>query len=191
MNARSEKRIGWRSIGVCVLLITISFLIAGCASPNVDPAKAKSRTGYADFYCETNEPLSWEVAEMDTNGQRARVIYSSFDPLEEKILRLAFEPGRYRLRISFLNQVVLDRGMIEVEIKDGMITPVHVTLAAAGTALVERKERSVGPTFYGRSGRNTAVGSYETQTWRVEAVLSDPLPYRVKDQMPYYAPAAQ
>ncbi len=44
----------------------------------------------------------------------------------------------------FTNRTVRGPGLVEVEVKDGVITPVHVALIPDGTTQVETKRTSVG-----------------------------------------------
>ena len=76
-------------------------------------------------------------------------------------------------------------GLVEVEVKDGMITPVHVALIADGTTQVETKKTSVGGTAYGRYGRRTTFSSDESTMYRVSAEANALVPYQVKERMPY------
>jgi hypothetical protein len=101
------------------------------------------------------------------------------------VLRLAFPPGHYRLRVTFMNRVVQEPGLAEVEVKDGLITPVQVALIPDGTTQVKTKETRVGGTFKGRYGRGTEFGSDESTLYRVSAEAKSALPYQVKEQMPY------
>ena len=84
-----------------------------------------------------------------------------------------------------MNRVVSEPGLVEVEAKDGMITPVRVELTETGVTAVRTKQTSVGSTVYGRYGRRTKIGSSESATYRVSAFPQTPQPYRLKQQMPY------
>ena len=85
----------------------------------------------------------------------------------------------------FMNRTVRGPGLVEVEVKDGMITPVHVALIPDGTTQVETKQTSVGGTAYGRYGRRTKISSDESTMYRVSAEAEASVPYQVKEQMPY------
>jgi hypothetical protein len=75
---------------------------------------------------------------------------------------------------------VLEPALVEVEVKDGMITPVRLELTEAGVTTLETKQTRVGSTAYGRYGRRTKIESSETPTYRVRAFPQPPQPYRLK-----------
>ena len=117
-----------------LMLAAAGLFITGCASPNVNPPQARAKTGYVDFYADSSGELSWQVARFDARTQGFRSVFSEFEPPPGRVLRLAFPPGHYRLRVTFMNCVVREPGLVEVEVKDGLITPVHVPLIHDGTA---------------------------------------------------------
>jgi hypothetical protein len=168
-----------------LLLAAAGLFITGCATPNVNPPQARAKTGYVDFYADSSGELSWDVARFDDRTQDFRSVFSDFEPPPGRVLRLAFPPGHYRLRVTFMNRAVREPGLVELEIKDGLITPVHVALIPDGTTQVETKNTRVGGTFKGRYGRGTKFGSDESTLYRVSAEAKPALPYQVKEQMPY------
>jgi hypothetical protein len=191
MSTKNDPSTTQLLVAAGFLLAVLGLLAGGCASPNVDPATARAHTGYADIYYDTNAALSWDIRELDAGGHEMRTVFSTFDPIEDRILRLAFAPGPHRLQISFINLVIAEKGVVDVEIKDGMITPVRLDFALAGTTQVERKQATLGATIRGGIGRNMKVGADETPMWRVETRAGEPLPYQMKARMPYYAPSAE
>ena len=84
------------------VLAALGLLAGGCASPNLNPAVARPHTGYVDFYAVNADDLSWDV----TDVKRNKKVFYEFDPVKEPILRLAFKPGKYQLRITFLNHPI-------------------------------------------------------------------------------------
>jgi hypothetical protein len=160
-------------------------LITGCASANVNPARARAKTGYVDLYGDSSGELSWQVARFDDRTGNFKSVFSEFEPPPGRALRLAFPPGHYRLRVTFINCVVRQPGLVEVEVKDGMIAPVHVALNPDGTTQVETKKTRVGGTFKGRYGRGTKFGSDESAMYRVSAEAKPVVPYQLKEKMPY------
>ena len=167
------------------MLAAAGLIMTGCANPNVNPPQARPKTGYVDFYADSSGELSWEVARFDDHTQGFKSVFSEFEPPPGRVLRLAFTPGHYRLRVTFMNRVVQEPGLAEVEVKDGLITPVQVALIPDGTTQVKTKETRVGGTFKGRYGRGTEFGSDESTLYRVSAEAKSALPYQVKEQMPY------
>ncbi len=167
-------------------LAVLGLLAGGCASPNLNPAHARPRTGYVDFYAANADNLSWDITDVKSN----RKVFYEFDPVREPILRLAFKPGSYQLRVTFLNHAIVVPGEADVEVRDGMVTPVTVTLLPAGTALVATRTGQAGSTYYGRYGRRTRISSTGTATYEVSAEPQSPVPFQPRSQMPYaVAPA--
>jgi hypothetical protein len=154
---------------------------AGCASKNVDPAVARSHTGYVDFYAANDDDLCWEIIELKHN----REIVREFKPVPDHILRFAFRPGEYEFHVSFLNRVVTKTATVKVTVRDGMVTPVKVTLIETGTAMVQTKEARVGGTWYGRVGRSTKFRENEAGIFQLNAESQDPVPYEPKAGMTY------
>jgi hypothetical protein len=168
-----------------LLLAAAGLFVAGCASLNVNPPQARANTGYVDFYADSSGELSWEVARFDDHTQGFRSVFSKLEPPPDRALRLAFPPGHYRMRVTFMNRVVREPGLAEVEVKDGMITPVHVALIPDGIAQVQTTEKRVGGTFKGRYGRSTKFGSDESTMYRISAEANAPMPYQAKEQTSY------
>jgi hypothetical protein len=163
------------------VLAVLGLLAGGCAAPNLNPASARPHTGYVDFYAVNADDLSWDI----TDVQRNKKVFYEFDPVREPILRLAFKPGQYQLRVTFLNHAVTMPGMADVEVQDGLVTPVTVTLLPAGTALVETRSGQAGGTYYGRYGRRTKISSTEADGYEVSAEPQPPVPFQPRAQMPY------
>ncbi|MGO8836902.1 MAG: hypothetical protein ACLQAH_04865 [Limisphaerales bacterium] len=165
----------------CLLVTGAVLLAGGCASPNLDPASARSHTGYVDFYAVNADDLCWDI----TDVKRNKKVFYEFNPVKEPILRLAFKPGQYQLRVTFLNHVVVQPGVADVEVQDGWVTPVTVTLLPAGTALVQTSSGKAGTTYYGRYGRRTKIKSNEAVSYEVSAEPQPPVPFQPRAQMPY------
>ena len=159
----------------------------GCASNNVDPATPRAGTGYVDFYSD-HPDLSWQVEEL-REGKRAAEVFAEFTPLKEPVLRLAFTPGNHQLRVAFLNRVITQPVVVSVDVQEGMITPVRVTLTEAGTTLVETRDASAGGTAYGRWGRRTRLRNETEMMYRVSAELEAITPFKRKSDLPYAKPS--
>jgi hypothetical protein len=168
-----------------VALAAIGLWFAGCAAGNVNPAQARANTGYVDFHTGSPAELNWDVARYDEGAKEFRRVYSRLEVPPQGFLRLAFSPGRDRLRVTFLNRVIARPVEIEVEVQAGKVTPVRVTLTDAGVALVRTKETSAGGSAYGRYGRRTRIGSAETTMYALSAAAEAPVAYQSKEQMPY------
>jgi hypothetical protein len=168
-----------------LLLAGVGLLLSGCASPNLNPPQARAHTGYVDFYAESASELNWDVARFEAGAQSYKTVFSELKAPPGGVLRLAFSPGHYRLRVTFLNRVVREPALVEVEVKDGMVTPVRVVLIADGATQIQTKEEQRGKTFNGRTGRSTKFGSEESTAYMISAEASAPKPYQVKDLTPY------
>ena len=170
----------------CLLLFAMFALWAsGCATRNVNPPQARANTGYVDFHADSSEELGWEAARFDDRTQSFKDVFSELTPPPGGVLRLAFAPGRHRLQVTFLNRVITHPAEVEVEVQDGKITPVRVTLTAAGYAFVKTKEISHGPTARGHYGRRSRFGSTETVIYGISATTEPPVAYQLKERMPY------
>ena len=174
-----------KTIPFLLLFALLALGVPGCATPNVNPPQARANTGYADFRADPAGELYWQVERFDDRAQGFKTVFSELDPPAGGFLRLAFAPGRHRLRVTFLNRVIAQPAEVEVEVQDGKITPVRVTLTEGGTTLVRTKETSRGGTAYGRYGRRTKYSSDESTMYGVSAVADPPVPYQVKERMSY------
>ena len=183
-SSRAPSQPRQSAIRVWIAIVATVLLGLGCASNNVNPTTAHRGTGYVDFYARNDADLSWSIERLEADGGRKSVFFE-FDPLKENILRLAFKPGHHRLSVTVINRPILAQGTVEVEVGEGLVTPVSVTLADAGTGQVLSKEISVGGTAYGRFGRRTRIRGQETQLLRILAEAGPALPYQTKAQMPY------
>lgn len=171
------------------LLLTLSLLlpgliVVGCTSANINPPQAHMNTAYVDFHADV-AGLCWEVSRFDDRSQSFQRVYSELKPPQCEILRLAFAPGRHLLRVTILNRVTSGPIELEVEVRDGKITPVRVSLTDVGTTFVQTKEESRGGTAKGRWGRRTKFGDYESTRYRLSAAAGRPVAYQLKEQMPY------
>jgi hypothetical protein len=162
-------------------------IVAGCASPNVNPPTPRAHTGYVDFFAD-DDGLYWQVDQIEADGKAKQVFYQ-FAPLNEHILRLAFAPGQYRFRVNFMNHAIRNSGVVEVEVQDGMISPVQVTLVDVGEVLVQSKEVQGGATYFGRYGRNTKIRDNPDIMYQVDLAAGPVSAYKPKAEMPYAQPS--
>ncbi len=174
-----------KTIPFLLMLAALALWAPGCATQNVNPPQARANTGYVDLRADPSGKLSWEVARYDDRTKSFKVFFSQLDPLPDKVLRLAFAPGHYRLRVVFLNRIITQPAEVEVEVREGMITPVRVALVPDGTALVESREQRVGPTVRGHYRSNSKLSSDETATYRLSAAADASLPYQTKERTVY------
>jgi hypothetical protein len=175
----------FKTIPFLLALAALALWVPGCATQNVNPPQARANTGYLDFHADPSEELCWQVARFDDRTQSFKSVFSDLEPPPDRVLRLAFVPGHYRMRITFLNRVISKPAEVEVEVKDGMITPVQVALIPDGTTLVEHKEQRLGPTIKGRYRNNTKYSSNESTMYRVSAGAEVLTPYQVKERTVY------
>jgi hypothetical protein len=171
--------------GFLQMFLIFGLLSGGCASRNVNPPQARANTGYVDFHADSSSDLNWDVARFDERSQTFQRVFSELEPPQYGVLRLALPPGHCRLRVTFLNRVIAAPAEIEVEVQDGKITPVRVTLTAAGVALVRTDQESRGGTAKGRLGRRDRFGSVESTTYNVSVAAEPPVAYQPKERMSY------
>lgn len=160
-------------------------LACGCASSNINPPQARAHTGYVDLYSSTDAELCWEVREGNSCRCHFSTVFSNVKPVEDDVLRLAFRPGRHFLRITFLNRAVKSPADVDVDIQDGKVTPVQISLKALGSTTVLSKQTTMGGTPAGRAGRRTKINSTETSIFEISAVAEAAVPYQPRKQMPY------
>jgi hypothetical protein len=169
---------------ICLFAMGTALLTSGCASPNVNPATARYNTGYVDFYVTETNDLFWDVTDMASNKK----VFSEFRPLGGPILRLAFKPGQYQFQVTFLNRLIAAVGTTDVHVRDGMVTPIMVTLQPMDSSVVQSRSTEVGKTFYGRFRKRTNTSSTETMNYKIVTEPQSPLPYRRKELMSYFQP---
>jgi hypothetical protein len=174
--------------GIRYLAFAAVLSITGCSTPNVNPPSPRANTGYVDFYTDSALELDWEVKQAEEPGGQLRTVFSDLKPVEGTILRLAATPGTHRFQVWFMDQVTEGPQAIEARIENGQITPVHVTLTAKGTTLVDIKEYRFGGSAKGY-GRGTRFFSEQNQVFQIGLAAEPPRPYRPKEQMPYFSPA--
>jgi hypothetical protein len=173
---------------VLSLLLTAACLaLAGCGTANVNPATARSNTGYVDFYTDSTLDLSWEVKRAGQAESEMRTVFSEFDPVPGTVLRLAAPPGKYRFQVWFMNLATEGPQIAQVQVEDGKVTPVHVLLDSAGTATTERKVYRWSGSAKG-FGRGTKIVADQSTLYRINTTAEAPRAYQTKEQMPYYSP---
>lgn len=167
----------------CLLTLAVAALmVPGCATQDVNPPQARSNTGYVDFHADPPGELCWEVSRFDDRSQTFRRVFSELKPPPGGVLRLVFAPGLHRLRITFLNRVIAAPTEIEVEVQDGKITPVRITLTEVGTASVETRE--INSAAKSRYGQRTKIDSRETIMYKLASTAEPPVGYQPREQMP-------
>ena len=166
------------------MLAAAGLLLSGCASPNVNPPQARVNTGYVDFHADSSEELNWQVRRFDDRTRSFQHVFSELKPPQDGFLRLAFAPGSHRLQVTFLNRVIVKPVEVEVEVQDGKITPVRVTLTAAGVSLVRTREENVGGVGSRRYGRHAKIGADEAARYDISAEAESPVAYQLKGRMP-------
>jgi len=164
------------------LSAVIMLAAAGCASLNVNPPSAQAGMGYVDFYCDDAEGLYWDITDTKTNKK----VFYDFNPFNETILRVALKPGDYQLNVNVLNHAINKTATADVEVREGRITPVTVTMWPAGSENVQTINTFVGGTYFGRYGRSTHISTAESTTYDILAEPRPQLPYQPKEQMSYF-----
>jgi len=135
--------------------------------------------GYADLFTEPKTNVWWKVEVFDTRDQGYKEFTQQFNSPGEGIFRVEAKPGRHKARIRFVNQAVEAPAEVEAEIREGMITPIRVTLGNGGTANVRIKEDRL-------SIRRSKVTDYEQGVWQISAEALPPTPYVPKEKTTYW-----
>ena len=161
-------------------------ILGGCSTPNVNPPAPSAHTGYVDFYTDSDMGLSWEVKRADDRTGEMRGLFSEFEPVQGTVLRLAAPPGNHRFQVWFTNQVTEGPQTVQVQVVDGRVTPVHVTLTPVGSTSVERKDYSFRGSTKGY-GSGTKIVSGQSEVFQIGAVAGSPQPYGTKEAMPYWS----
>ena len=165
------------------MLAALAILAAGCASPNVNPPEPRSNTGYVDFRADAPGEFYWDVSQLEEGSQNSKSIYSECNPPEGGVLRLAFRPGLHRLRITILNRVVVTPAEIAVDVQDGKITPVRITLADVGAVSIQTRGFGTGHTLK-NNRRQIEYGSSDSRQYELSAQAEPPRAYQPKEPMP-------
>lgn len=168
-----------------LMLGLIASLAAGCASHLANPPSPRAETGYVDLIPDSAEALCWDVREVVGQKGDTHVLYSNVKPLGGRVLRLALAPGSHRLRVNFLNRVVLEPPVVEVAVQEGMVTPVDVGLADTGTLQAKEKRREAGATYTGRVSGRSEITTSEAVTLRLTPVCRPAVAYRPLAEMGY------
>jgi len=168
---------------VAVLACLVS---AGCSTPNVNPPVPRANTGYIDFYTDSDLGLSWRVREATGPAGEWHPVFLEYKPITGNILRLAAPPGTHRFEIWFNNQVTTGPQTVLVEVANGKVTPVHVTLTPEGSASVLGQSYEYRPTVKA-TRRVTRISTEDQGMFQIGAAAAAPQEYRPKEWMPYFA----
>jgi hypothetical protein len=167
-----------------LLAVSGVLLGGGCASRDVNSQAPRPGRGYVDFFTQPREDLWWKVDVFDSRKQDFREFTAQFKAPGEGILRVEARPGPHKGRISFVNRAVEAPVEVSVEVREGMITPVEVTLRKGGTSFTRSVEDRA------RSGFQTAnrnqVNDYSQQLWQISAKALPPIPYTPKQNAAYW-----
>ena len=168
--------------GLCLAWLACT----GCSTPNVNPPAPRADTGYIDFYTDSDMDLSWEVKQADERTGEMRTVFSEFKPVQGTILRLAAPPGNHRFQVWFTNQVTEGPQTVQVQVADGRVTPVHVTLTPVGSTSVDRKDYAFRGSTKGY-GSGTKIVSGQSPVYQISAEAGMPQAYAPKEGMPYWS----
>lgn len=114
-------------------------------------------------------------------------VFAEYKPVQGAVLRLATPPGNYRFQVAFNNRATEGPQTTVVEVQNGKVTPVHVTLVPAGSVAVDSKTYEYRPTPRA-SRRVTRITSVEQQVLRIQLAPGSPRTYRQIERMPYGSP---
>jgi hypothetical protein len=155
----------------------------GCASPDVNPQVSRSGRGYVDFFTQPKQDVWWKVDVFDARDQGYKEFTAQFEAPSQGILRVEARPGSHKGRISFVNQAIEAPAEIEVEVREGMITPVEVKVTKGGSSYVRTVEDRARSGF-NAAGRNKVTDSPQ-ELWKISARALPPVLYSPKESVTY------
>ncbi len=162
-------------------------LVAACSTPTkVTSPNARTNMAYIDFYTDSNMQLSWGVRCTANQSAKARTLFHDLSPVEGNVLRLQVPPGTYWFEVWFNNLTITGPGCFQVQLVNGMVTPVHISLVPVGTVYVYDNRReviNVPLTEYARKRY------YEALQFRIGATAEVAQVYKPKEQMRYFSAA--
>lgn len=164
------------SLGVAGGLL---WMVCGCAGPDVNPASARTGRGYVDLYSQPKAEVWWKVDVFDKRSEVYREFTAQFHSAGADIFRIEARPGSYKARISVVNGAVEKPAEVEVEVREGMITPIRVTGEVAGESSFQVKEDRL-------RWEASRVREYPQRVWRISASAQPPVPYAPKEDMKYW-----
>ena len=161
-------------VGAGLLLI-----VSGCASPDVNRSAARSGRGYVDLFTVPKSDVWWKVDVFLKQEQAFKEFTVEFQAPEKDILRVEARPGWYKARITFVNAAVEAPADIEVEVREGMITPIRVTMEPAGTTYSRSREDRL-------RWQSARVRTYDQKLWKISAAVEAPVPFAPKENADYW-----
>jgi hypothetical protein len=173
-------------LSAVALLIPGLLFLSGCAAPEQNPSSPRPNTGYVDFYTEASSELSWEVKRFDQQTDKPKTVYSEFEPLPGTVLRLACTPGKQKFQVWFMNRATKGPQVVLVQVEDGKVTPVHITLTPIGITLVDQETQAVRGSAKGY-GRRKKFTTDINKVYEIGATAQAAQGYRPKEQMPYWS----
>jgi len=176
--------------GLRFLALLACLVCAGCSTPDVNPSAPRAKKGYVDFYTDTNEDLSWDVKRANQQTGELHTAFWEFKTLPGNILRLAVPAGTNRFEVWFNNEFTTGPQNVLVPVAKAKVTPVHVTLAPAGTTAVQTQSFVYRSTAHA-TRRVTRIGSQQQQVFCIGLVASVPQDYQPKERMSYFAQPAK
>ncbi len=182
------KRLSQRATVAGLWLVWICS--TGCSTHDVNPPAPRADTGYVDFYTDSDLGLSWEVKRADDRTGELQTVFSEYKPVVGSILRLAAPPGNHRFQVWFSNQFTEGPQTVQVQVEDGKVTPVHVTLTSAGSTLVREKNYSFRGSAKGYA-RGTKISTEQGQVFRIGLAAGMPEAYQPKEKKPYWSVSAE
>lgn len=170
---------------ISVLLVGVVGLSFGaCRAPDLNPALPQAGTGYIDFYTEAPLDLAWEVKRLDQPTGKWRTVFSEFKPVAGNILRVTAQPGTQQFEVWFRNLVTEGPQAAAIRVDASWVTPVRVTLTAAGSTSIRQERYGFRPSAKGYA-RGTKVTHQPAEVFKIGLVPQPLQPYKTKEQMNY------
>jgi hypothetical protein len=161
-----------------LMLTLLAGVASGCATGHVNPLAARPGRGYVDFRTDPGDALAFHVSRFDAGKQAWQQVFSDLNPPANGVLRLACPSGPYLFQVTFLNRVILQPLQVQVEVIDGLVTPVSITLIPNGTMTVDQKEAvRLGATVKRTQGQRSAYNGGQFTAYQLEATVKAPETY--------------
>ena len=160
---------------ILLTLLLLAGLTSGCTTDHGQRSAVRRGLGFVEFQPDPPDDLAWRVSRFDADKQTWQQVFSDLKPPTSGVLRLACAPGPYQFQVTFLNRVILQPVLVQVEVVDGLVTPVRIALIPSGTMTVDQKQAlRLGSTVKGTQGQRSKYNGDQSTAYALEATVKAP-----------------